>query len=166
MTERAEPFLLAPGGTRLAGAILPFKLLARDSGGRISLCEFTLPGWASGPVLHSHDEVDEGHFVISGRLDVQLGEDRLIADAGAFAWVPRGTAYSFASASQDPVHILSFAIPGGIEDLFAEQWRYLSALSGPPDPAALEEIGRRHGAPTLGPPIRSPQAPPEQGQVY
>ena len=161
MAERAEPFLLAPGGTRLDGAILPFKLLAGDSGGSISLCEFRLPGWASGPVLHAHDDVDEGHFVIAGRLDVQLGDDRLIADAGAFAWVPRGTAHAFASASAEPVHVLSFAVPGGIERLFAEQADYLSALSGPPDPAVLAEIGRRHGAPTLGPPIRSPEAPPD-----
>ncbi len=159
MVERAEPFLLTAGDTRTEGAILPFKLLARDTGGALSLCEFTLPGWAPGPVLHMHEDVDEGHFVVSGRLEVQLGEDRLTASAGDFAWVPRGTAHAFASASAESVHVLSFALPGGIEHLFAEQWQYLSAASGPPDPEVLAEIGRRHGAPTLGPPIRAAGAP-------
>jgi uncharacterized RmlC-like cupin family protein len=159
MSDRSEPFLLGAGDTRVAGAILPFKLLASDSGGLISVCEFTLPGWASGPVLHLHEDVDEGHFVVSGRLEVQLGDERLTATTGDFAWVPRGTAHAFACASPEPVHVLSFATPGGIEHLFAEQWQYLSELTEPPDPAVLAEIGRRHKAPTLGPPIRAANAP-------
>jgi hypothetical protein len=55
------------------------------------------------------------------------------------------------------------ALPGGVEELFAEQAAYLSSVQGPPDPAILGEIGTRHGAPTLGPPIRSKDAPPEDG---
>lgn len=38
--------------------MLPFKLVADDSGGLISVCEFTCRGWSSGPVLHRHDAVD------------------------------------------------------------------------------------------------------------
>src|SRR5215212_3786632 len=102
--DRAEPFLLAAGATRLEGAMLPFKLLSQDSAGLISVCEFTLPGWASGPVLHRHDEVDEGFFVVSGRLEFQLDAERVAAGAGDFAWVPRATAHTFACASADPVH--------------------------------------------------------------
>ena len=153
MAEPSPPYLLRAGESRVDGAILPFKVAARDSAGLISMCEFTLPGWASGPVLHSHDDVDEGHYVIAGMVEVQLGEQRLVASPGDFVWVPRGTAHTFACASADEAHVLSFATPGGIEHLFAEQWDYLSNLGGPPDPAVLEEIGLRHGSPTLGPPI-------------
>lgn len=112
MGELARPFVLGAGQTRLAGAILPFKLVAKDSGGRISVCEFTLPGWSSGPVLHSHDTVDEGFFVVSGVLEFQLGVDRIVANAGDFGWVPRGTPHTFASASEESVHVIGFATPG------------------------------------------------------
>jgi mannose-6-phosphate isomerase-like protein (cupin superfamily) len=157
--ERAKPYLLPAAATRRERAMLPFKLVADDSGGLISVCEFTLPGWSSGPVLHRHDAVDEGFFVVTGVLEFQLGDDRLVANAGDFAWVPRGTAHTFASASANPVHIVGFATPGGIEHLFAEQFEYLSALDGPPDPALMDEMGLRHGAPTLGPPITATNAP-------
>jgi quercetin dioxygenase-like cupin family protein len=159
MPDRSAPYLLRAGATRMDGAMLPFKVLASDSAGLISMCEFTLPGWSSGPVLHSHDDVDEGHFVISGTLEVQLGDERHTAFAGDFAWVPRGTPHTFAAASEEPVHAVSFATPGGIEHLFAEQWEYLSSLTGPPDPAVMDEIGRRHSSPTLGPPITASGAP-------
>jgi hypothetical protein len=50
-----------------------------------------------------------------------------------------------------------------VEELFAEQAAYLTSVKGPPDRSVLEEIGTRHGAPTLGPPIRSKDAPGNGG---
>ena len=47
------------------------------------------------------------------------------------------------------VHVLALATPGGIEDLFAEQYEYLTSLDGPPDLAVLDEMGQRHGSPTV-----------------
>ena len=49
--------------------------------------------------------------------------------------------------------------PGGLENFFAEQARYLASCSGDPDPSVLAEIRRRHGGAILGPPIRSKRAP-------
>lgn len=153
MADRSGPYLLRAGATRVEGAILPFPLTAADSAGGISICHFTLPPRSSGPVLHSHDAVDEGHYVLAGELEVRLGDQRLTAHEGDFAWVPRGTAHTFANGSDEPARALSFAVPGGIEHLFAEQWSYLESLDGPPDPEVMAEIGLRHGAPTLGPPL-------------
>ena len=160
MGDRAVPYLLPAGATRVEDAMLPFKLVAADSDGLISVCEFTLPGWSSGPVLHSHDSVDEGFLVVSGEVEMQLGDARRRAGPGDFAWVPRGTAHTFANASAEPLHVVGFATPGGIEHLFAEQWQYLAGVESP-DPAVLDEMGRRHGSPTLGPPIRATNAPAE-----
>ena len=158
MVDRAAPYLLPAGATRVEGAMLPFKIVAADSDGLISVCEFTLPGWSSGPVLHSHDAVDEGFYVVAGALEMQLGDERRTAAAGDFAWVPRGTPHTVANASEEPLHVVGFATPGGVEHLFAEQWEYLSGVDVP-DPTVLDEMGARHGAPTLGPPIRATHAP-------
>ena len=98
--------------------------------------------------------------MVRGKLEAQLGDQRVQAEAGGFLWVPRGTAHGFANAGPDPVHALALALPGGVEELFAEQAAYLSSVQGPPDPVVLGEIGSRHGALTLGPPIRSNGAAP------
>jgi mannose-6-phosphate isomerase-like protein (cupin superfamily) len=140
--------------------MLPFKATASDTGGLISVCEFTLGPWDSGPVLHMHTSVDEAFYVVTGDLELQLGEERVKATAGGFVWVPRGVAHAFANAGGEPVRVLGFAVPGGIEEQFAEQAAYLSSVQGPPDQQVLSEIGAHHGAPTLGPPIRAEGAPP------
>ncbi len=161
MDDRAAPYVLAAGESRRDDAILPFKALATDTGGRLSACEFTSGGWEPGPVLRKHDQVDEAFYVIRGKLEAQLGDRRVQAAAGGFLWVPRGTAHTFANAGPEPVQVL--ALPGGVEELFAEQAAYLTSVEGPPDPSVLEEIGTRHGAPTLGPPIRSDDTPGNGG---
>ena len=158
-----DPFVVPPGGTRVEGAMLPFKLSAADTGGALSVCEFTLGPWESGPVLHKHDATDEGFFVVAGVLEAQLDDERVTAPAGSFVWVPRGTAHAFANGGPDRLHVVSLVTPGGIEALFAEQAAYFATLEGPPDPELLNAMGERHGAPTLGPPIRAAGAPGEAG---
>lgn len=159
MGDVAGPFIVRPGETRVDDAMLPFKLSAADSNGAVSICEFTLGPWESGPVLHKHDAVDEGFYVVAGTLEAQVGDERLQAEAGSFVWVPRGTAHAFANGGPEHLHVVALAVPGGIEELFAEQAAYFATLEGPPDLDVLSAMGDRHGAPTLGPPIRSKDAP-------
>jgi hypothetical protein len=73
--------------------------------------------------------------------------------------MPRGVGHTFSNAGPDPVHVLVVAVPGGLEEMFAEQAEYFASLQGPPDLAVLEDIGARHGGTTLGPPIRADGAP-------
>ena len=159
LTSRQKPFVLEAGESRRDDAMLPFKLLAQDSGGALSVCEFTLAAWASGPVLHSHVDVDEAFFVVRGLLEAQLGDRRVQLDEGGFLWVPRGTAHTFANAGEEALHVLALAAPGGIEHLFAEQAAHLKSTQGNPSAEVMDELGRKHGALTLGPPIRSTNAP-------
>jgi hypothetical protein len=73
--------------------------------------------------------------------------------------MPRGVGHTFSNAGPDPVHVLVVAVPGGLEEMFAEQAEYFASLQGSPDLAVLEDIGARHGGTTLGPPIRADGAP-------
>jgi len=155
----SEPYILAPGATVRDDAILPFKLTALDSCGLLSICEFTLDPWEPGPALHSHDAVDEAFFVLAGRLVVQLGTERSLTTTGGFIWVPRTTPHTFANGGEREVRVLAITTPGGIEELFSEQAAHLQDSGGTPDPEVMEEIGRRHGATTRGPPIRAAEAP-------
>jgi len=59
--------------------------------------------------------------VVAVPLKDQLDDPRLQVAAGGVVWVPRGTAHTFANAGPDPVQVLALALPGGVEELFAEQ---------------------------------------------
>jgi glyoxylate utilization-related uncharacterized protein len=86
-------------------------------------------------VLHRHDAVDEAFYVVGGRLEAQLDDQRVQVAAGGFLWVPRGTAHTFANAGSDPIQVLALALPGGVEELFAEQVAYLASVQALPIPA-------------------------------
>lgn len=148
--ERADPYVLPAGGSRLTDAMIDFKATARDSGGSMSVSEFELSPWQSGPVLHLHTSVDEALYVLSGTLDVQLGEQRFFASAGDFVWMPRQVAHTFACAGDRAARALAVIVPGGLELLLQEQVRHLATAGDRPDPVVLHEIGERHGARTVG----------------
>ena len=106
-----------------------------------------------GPPLHVHQEADECFYVVDGHLLIQVGEERHDLGPGCFAWLPRQVPHTFANVSASPVHLVGAAVPGGIEEFFAEQGAYFAQLQGPPDPERLAAIAARHGARIVGPPI-------------
>ena len=67
MEKRAAPYALAPGESRRHDAILPFKALASDTGGLLSICEFALGPWQSGPVLHLHTSISPAATTVASR---------------------------------------------------------------------------------------------------
>jgi hypothetical protein len=70
----------------------------------------------------------------------KVGQDRHVLGPGEFAWVPRGTAHTFANASPHPARAITVATPGGLKNFFAEQAQYLASVGGEPDPAVLAGI--------------------------
>jgi hypothetical protein len=96
--------------------------------------------------------------MVAGRLAAQLDDQRVQAAAGGFVWVPRGTAHTLANAGPEPLHVLALAVSGAVEELFAEQAADPASVNAP-DAQVLAQIGPRHGAARLGPPIRATKAP-------
>jgi hypothetical protein len=92
-------------------------------------------------------------YVVSGRLDLQLGEERLFLEPGDFVWMPCRVAHGSSCASDDEVRAVALALPGGPEDMFREQAAYLASAGAAFQPGEMDRIGRRHDARTLGPPI-------------
>jgi quercetin dioxygenase-like cupin family protein len=76
MSDRASPFLLGPAELDEGEASTSFKVQADDTAGLLSVFEFTLAAWESGPVLHLHKASDESFYVLSGELELQIGDER------------------------------------------------------------------------------------------
>lgn len=131
----------------------PWRVLAGGdrTGGQAVFGEALLPARTGGPSLHVHTREDEAAYVIEGVLTVRVGERTIEAGAGTLVWLPRNEPHTFANLSHDPVRVFGVTTPAGLERMFQEQAEYFAGLQGPPNEAAVADIGRRYGVTVVGP---------------
>jgi quercetin dioxygenase-like cupin family protein len=79
-------------------------------GGFFSLTETTLAPGFQGPALNRDGALVDGFYVLEGKLSLQLGEEQVEADRGAFALAPAGKA-TFANRSAQDVRLLNLSAP-------------------------------------------------------
>jgi mannose-6-phosphate isomerase-like protein (cupin superfamily) len=106
---------VVPAGAGLAGDP-GLKASGHSTGGALSVFETTID---AGPPFHVHDREDECFYVLDGELSIRCGEDAFDAAAGSFVFLPRGRPHRFWAAGTS-VRLLLIAVPGGVEDYFAE----------------------------------------------
>src|SRR5947209_19548096 len=95
--SNAQPVVVASGeGERIwfTNAEMFIKATAEATDGHLSLIEANAPA-GYGPPLHVHDIDHEAFYVLAGALEVQCGEERHRAEAGAFMFLPRGIPHTF-----------------------------------------------------------------------
>lgn len=158
--------MLAPGAGRLiAGGSLHATLkIAGGEQGDGALCStfeiLVPPGYDVG--AHVHTQGEELFYVLEGTLDLlafepiertrddwhdwesAAGTSYLRGGPGSMLFVPAGTPHAFANLSSEPAKVLFQAAPSGHEFYFEELAALLQGSSGPPDPADVDEIRRRH----------------------
>lgn len=139
-----QPITLLPEEGRkiqIGGGQIVFKLTARDTDGRFSLAEFTMPPNA-GPLPHLHRVEDETFLVQEGTFEFLVGEKTLGVSAGGCVHVPRGVLHAFRNVGEGTGRLLVHFTPAGMEDYFVE----LAALVGQanPDGAALVDLMERY----------------------
>jgi quercetin dioxygenase-like cupin family protein len=139
----SEAIVHAPGEGRrleLGDSSATIKAGGGDALGSFALLEFDLAPGFPGPVLHRHEHMTDSFYVLDGELTLRLGDDRVGAGAGSYAFVPPGNAHSFAGPDGERVRALNLMAPGGLERYLEE----LATLGGPPDPERMAEIASRY----------------------
>lgn len=134
--------LPAGGGERIwiVGDTMEIKATAAETGGALTVLEVkTDPG--SGPPPHTHAHEDEGFYVLEGTFEIQLGEQVIECEPGAFAFAPKGTVHRFRCVGQETGRILVFFTPAGIEGFFREAGTP-AVGDGPAPPLDAAEIAR------------------------
>jgi quercetin dioxygenase-like cupin family protein len=121
------------------GAGEGIKASAKQTGGGLGLVETLIPPGHSTP-LHVHRDEDEAFYVLAGAVDLVCGEERFRAEAGTFAYMPRGIPHAFLGIGDEPARVLVLLLPGGLEEAFA-------------DPERFQEILWRHHVEVVGPPL-------------
>jgi mannose-6-phosphate isomerase-like protein (cupin superfamily) len=96
----------------------------------------------AGPPLHRHDW-DETYFVLSGAMDVQVGQRVVRATTGMSIHIPGGTAHSYSTRETGRCRFLATVAPGVAADFFIEL--HNATEHGRPDMSQVMAIAQRHG---------------------
>jgi quercetin dioxygenase-like cupin family protein len=99
------------------------------------------------PAAHSHDAFDETIYGLEGVLSWTLGGTKTDVGPGEMLFIPRGVVLRFDNDREVGAKMLAIVSPGNLgPEYFREIADVLEAATGgPPDPAAIAEVMRRHG---------------------
>jgi quercetin dioxygenase-like cupin family protein len=124
-----------------------FLLEGAASGGSVAVFEFDVPAGARVPAAHSHDGYEETIYGLEGVLSWTLDGRQTDVGPGEVLCIPRGVVHRFDNDHSVDAKMLAIVSPGILgSDYFREMAAVVEgATGGPPNPAALAEVMRRHG---------------------
>lgn len=93
---------------------------SEDTKGISAVMELTeLPGYKT--AWHRHNDMDEAYYVLEGVWTAKIEDKVAEYPAGAFVFIPRGTAHGQGNFSKSPVRLLLTITPGGFEGFFRDR---------------------------------------------
>lgn len=131
-----------------------FLLTGEDSSGSVSVFEFTVPvGQKLAAPAHKNDTFEEVLYGVEGILTWTVDGTPIAVGPGETLCIPRGAVHRFDNLGGEDVKQLAIITPAIMGPAyFREAAEAIGAAGGgPPDPAKMMEIFRRHGM-TLAPP--------------
>src|SRR5215218_7209000 len=132
---------------RIGGIAVRYRLQGEASGGSVAVFEFDVAAGARVPGAHSHDGYEETIYGLEGVLTWTLDGQQIDVGQGDVLCIPRGVVHRFDNDHEVDATMLAIITPGVLSsDYFREMAEVLKATTGgPPDPAAIAEVMRRHG---------------------
>ena len=130
---------------RIGQIEIRFLLDGDDTAGRMSVFEFLVPPGARVPAPHYHEQVDEVAYGLEGVLTFTVDGKGNRIGPGDRCFIPRGVVHHFVNAGAEPTRTLSVLTPATIGPAYFRDMAALFAAGGPPDPARVAEVMRRHG---------------------
>ncbi|MFN8185615.1 MAG: cupin domain-containing protein [Gaiellales bacterium] len=132
---------------RIGQLAIRFLLEGEASGGSVAVFEFDVPSGARVPIAHSHDGYEETIYGLEGVLTWTIEGVPTDVGPGEALCIPRGAVHCFDNTRDADARALGIVTPGILgPDYFREIAAVVAdATAGPPDPAALADVMRRHG---------------------
>jgi quercetin dioxygenase-like cupin family protein len=111
-----------------------------------------------GPPPHVHRREDESFYVVSGDLEILIGDSTHRAKAGDFIFVPRGTVHGFKNLGDNTAVQLVTFVPAGMDGYFRDVFTPVTDPKAAPPPITDELIRKmQEAAPKYG--VEFPAAP-------
>ena len=126
---------------------IDFLVEAADSNGSVTVFECFVPAGARVPIPHSHDAFEETAYVLEGTCTWTVDGETRESGPGESVCIRRGQVHGFENRGSEDVRFLAIATPGVFGPAYFEDVAELlaEAAGGPPDPAAIGDVMRRHG---------------------
>jgi quercetin dioxygenase-like cupin family protein len=146
--------IFRPAGTAPAvygpGDLYSLLVTGKESNNVFFQFEAVVPE-GGGPPPHVHSREDETFYVVSGNLEILLGDRTHLAKAGDFVYVPRGTVHRFKNVGSGAAVQLVTSSPAGIEEFFQEVFPAVKDRKAAP-PLVTDELIRKmnEAAPKYG----------------
>jgi quercetin dioxygenase-like cupin family protein len=132
---------------RIGQIAIRFRLEGRESGGSVAVFEFDVAAGARVPASHSHNGFEETIYGLEGVLTWTLDGRQTDVGPGDVLCIRRGVVHRFDNDHEADSKMLAIVSPGLLgPEYFREIAEVVGAATGgPPDPAAVAEVMRRHG---------------------
>ena len=125
---------------------ITFLIEGGDSNGSVATFECTVPAGTGMPLPHSHDGYEETAYGLSGTVTFTVEGERVDIGPGDVFCIPRGAVHAFRNEGDDDARMLAIVTPGVLgPDFFREAGAVVAESQGPPDPAKMGAVMRRHG---------------------
>lgn len=152
-TKTMKP-IFRPAGTGPAvwgpGDTYTFLATGEETGNAFFQFEADVPA-GGGPPPHTHSREDESFYVVRGTLEMQLGDTTMLAHAGDFVFIPRGTLHRFKNIGDSVAVQLVTFVPAGMENYFNEVFPVVTDRKAVPPPTTealikkLIEVAPKYG---------------------
>ncbi len=160
MTNMTHPPTVRESGEgktiAVVGDVYRFLATGDETDGRYAMFEAVVrPG--GGPPPHVHSREEESFYVLEGEITFQIGDERIVAQAGTFANMPVGSLHSFRNNTDTEARMIISVAPAGLEKMFMEVGQPVAFGQQAPPPSKAEIDKLLAVAPSYGIEIRLPQ---------
>ena len=133
--------------SRIGGLAIRFRLEGEASGGSVAVFEFDVAAGPRVPGAHNHDAYEETIYGLAGVLSWTLDGQQTDVGPGEVLCIRRGVVHRFDNDHEVDAKMLAIITPGILGPAYFREIGAVlkAATGGPPDPAALAEVMRRHG---------------------
>ena len=151
-TPTTSPGLKQGDARWFFGMLATIRATAADTDGQYTLVEVLAPPGLGTP-LHVHYTEDEGFLILEGDVALYVGDERIEATAGQFAFGPRDVPHRF-EVGPAGARMLWVLTPAGFEDFVEAVSIPAEAMTVPPPevvpPENAADIAARYGGEILG----------------
>jgi quercetin dioxygenase-like cupin family protein len=123
-----------------------FSVVAEQSNGTITVQRCDVRAGAGVPLAHSHDAFEETIYGLEGVTMFTIDGEPVSIGPGETVCIPRGAVHSF-RVEHEGASFLAIATPGVFGPEYFRELEGLvrAAAGGPPRPADVAAVMRRHG---------------------
>jgi quercetin dioxygenase-like cupin family protein len=132
---------------KVGDLVIRFLVEGEESAGSVAVFEFDVPAGSRVAAAHSHDGYEETVYGLEGALTWTIDGTPIEVGPGEALCIPRGVVHQFENTGDVDATQLAVVTPGILGPAYFREVAAVldAATGGPPDPAAIGAVMRRHG---------------------